>query len=268
MSFEDVFDSKLSKKFDKKIQEIIDRIGLDRKTQDEVFDTTTLHTLEKLISDRIIDMLDFPISTGKEGNVFRAKTSDGGFVALKIYRTSTSTFKHISKYITGDPRFKSSLKNRREIIYEWTKKEFKNLQRATEAGVKTPKPIRKINNVLVMEYIGNDKRSAPELKDTILKNPDKTYKQLIKYIKFLYKKAQIVHGDFSQFNILIHNNNPYVIDLGQAVLIEHPLAYEFLRRDIENISRYFSTKYGIKTDIDSIYESICKGGGKITHEIR
>ena len=258
MSSEDVFDSKLSKKFDKKIQEIIDRIGLDRKTQDEVFDTSTLHTIEKLISSRVIDMIDFPISTGKEGNVFRAKTPDGGFVALKIYRTSTSTFKHIAKYIVGDPRFKSSHKNRREIIFEWTKKEYKNLQRANKAGVKTPKPIRKINNVLVMEYIGNDKGSAPELKDTILKNPDRTYRLLIKYIKSLYIKAKIVHGDFSQFNILIHKNNPYVIDLGQAVLLEHPQADEFLRRDLKNISRYFSTKYGIKTDFNAIYESITK----------
>lgn len=259
MSSEDVFDSKWSKKIDKKIQQIIDRIGLDRKTQDEVFDSTTLHTIEKLISDRVIAMVDFPISTGKEGNVFRAKTPDGGFVALKIYRTSNSTFKHIGKYITGDPRFKSSHKNRREIIYEWTKKEYKNLQRAIEAGVKTPKPIRIINNVLVMEYIGNNKRSAPEMKDIILKNPDKTYNLLIKYLKYLYQKAQIVHGDFSQFNILIHNNIPYVIDLGQGVLLEHPLSDEFLRRDIENISRYFSTKYGIKTDSNSIYESITKG---------
>jgi RIO kinase 1 len=258
MSSEDIFESKWSKKIDKKIQEIIDRIGLDRKTQDEVFDITTLHTIEKLISDGVIDMLDFPISTGKEGNVFRAKTPDGGFVAIKIYRTSNSTFKHIGKYITGDPRFKSSHKNRREIIYEWTKKEYKNLQRANEAGVKTPKPIRRINNVLVMEYIGNNKRSAPEMKDIILKNPDKTYKLLINYIKSLYQKAQIVHGDFSQFNILIHNNIPYLIDLGQGVLLEHPLSDEFLRRDIENISKYFSTKYGIKTDSTSIYKSITK----------
>ena len=115
MSSDRFFDKKLMKKLDRKLQPVIDRVGLDRKTLDEVFDKSTLHSLEKLISDKVIDILDFPISTGKEGNVFRGVTPDKRFVAVKIYRTSTSTFKHMSDYIFGDPRFASLQKNRREI---------------------------------------------------------------------------------------------------------------------------------------------------------
>ena len=74
MSSDDFLDKKRLKKLDRELESLISRIGIDRKTQDEVFDKSTLHTFEKLISDRVIDILDFPISTGKEGNVFRAIT--------------------------------------------------------------------------------------------------------------------------------------------------------------------------------------------------
>ena len=116
MSSDRFLDEKWMKKLDSKLQLLIDRVGVDRKTLDEVFDKPTLHSLEKLISDGVIDILDFPISTGKEGNVFRGMTPDKNYVAVKIYRVSTLTFKHISNYIIGDPRFKSIHKNRRHHI--------------------------------------------------------------------------------------------------------------------------------------------------------
>ena len=176
--------------------------------------------------------MDFPISTGKEGNVFRGITPDKKFVAVKIYRTSTSTFKHISNYIVGDPRFKSIRKTRRDIVYAWTKREFKNLVRLHKAGVKAPKPIIYINNVLVMEYIGNFENAAPLLKDVSLENPKEIFDTLINFISKMYRKAELVHGDISAYNVLIHDNKPYLIDLGQGVLVEHPNALEFLKRDI------------------------------------
>ena len=257
MSSDRFLDKKCLRKLDKKLQALIDRVGVDRKTLDEVFDKSTLLSLEKLISGRVIDILDFPISTGKEGNVFRGVAPDKNYVAVKIYRTSTSTFKHISNYIIGDPRFKSIHKNRRDIIYAWTKKEFKNLERLYEAGVKAPKPITKINNVLVMEYIGDSERAAPMLRDVKLENPENIFLTLIDFISRMYKKANLVHSDMSAFNVLIHKDQPYLIDLGQGVLLEHPQAHEFLKRDINNVIQFFK-KYGIKADKTEIYKDITK----------
>ena len=257
MSSKYFLDDKWNKKLDKKLQNIIDRTGADKKTLDEVFDKSTLHSLEKLISNRVIDILDFPISTGKEGNVFRGVTPDKKFVAVKIYRTSTSTFKHISQYIVGDPRFASIHKTRRDIIFAWTKKEYKNLQRAYNIGVNVPKPILYVNNVLIMEYLGDEDQPAPMLKDVIINNPKKTFDTVIKFISMMYKKAELVHSDISAFNILIHKNKPYLIDLGQGMLLEHPNADEFLRRDIYNIAQYFK-KYKINADEKQIYKKITK----------
>jgi RIO kinase 1 len=255
MSSDSFLDEKRLKKLDRELQYLIRRLGFDRKTQDEVFDKSTLHTLEKLISDRVIDILDFPISTGKEGNVFRGVTPSKKFVALKIYRISTITFKHISGYIIGDPRFKSIHKTRRDIIYAWTKKEFKNLERLQRIGVRAPKPIVRINNVLVMEYIGYSDRPAPLLKDVTLDNPKELLHTLINYISKMYKKAELVHSDISAYNILMYKNKPYIIDLGQGVLLEHPNAQEFLKRDIHNVVSYFK-KYNIQADENEIYNTI------------
>lgn len=255
MSSDTFLNDKQLKKIDKKFQEIISRTGLDRKTFDEVFDKITLLTLDKLISNRVLNILDFPISTGKEGNVFRGVTPENKLVAVKIYRTSTSTFKHITKYILGDPRFESFHKTRKDIIYVWTKKEYKNLERLQKIGINAPKPIISHNNVLVMQYLGNKNTAAPMLKDVKLENPEKIFEILIDYVKKMYQKADLVHGDLSEYNILFHKSKPYIIDVGQGVLNIHPNALEFLQRDINNLVRYFK-KYNIKGNAKEIYENI------------
>jgi len=257
MSSNDLIDDKKLKKLDRELQSIIDLIGSDNKTESEVFDRHTLLALEKLLSHKVIDTFDFPISTGKEGNVFRAITPEKKFLAIKIYRISTSTFKHISRYIIGDPRFKTIRKTRKNIIYAWTKKEFKNLMRLKKSQVLAPKPILSDKNILVMEYIGYKDKPAPLLRDIEVKNPEKMFEKIIKYMSIMYNKAQLVHGDLSAFNILVYNNKPYIIDLGQAVLREHPNAHEFLRRDIKNMVNYFN-RYNIKADVEEIYNKIIK----------
>ena len=257
MSSERFLDDKNLKKLDKKINSIIDRIGKDIKTEGEVFDKYTLLTLDKLISNKMLNTIDFPISTGKEGNIFRATTPDNKFVAIKIYRISNSTFKHISSYIVGDPRFQSLRKTHKNIIYAWTKKEYKNLLRLKEVDISAPKPIICMNNVLVMEYIGNKNRSAPLLKDIKLEKPKKTFDEIIEFIKKMYQKAELVHADMSAYNILIYKNKPYLIDLGQAVLTNHPNSHDFLKRDITNIVNYFK-KYNIIEDEIKIYKNIIK----------
>lgn len=255
MSSEFFLNDKWMKKLDRQTKHLIDRIGFDRKTLDEVFDKPTLLNLGKLISDKVIEYLDFPISTGKEAIVFRGVTPDKKFVAIKIYRTSNTVFKHICKYIEGDPRFHYANRNRREIVYDWTKKEFKNLERLKKTKVRAPNPIKKIKNILVMDYIGNSKGSAPLLKDVNLKYPEKIFDELLNFISIMYLKAKIVHADLSPYNILMYRGKPFIIDIGQGVLLEHPSSLEFLRRDIHNILQYF-TKFNIRENEEVIFNKI------------
>ncbi len=225
-----------------------------KKTYDEVFDYNTLLSLYKYISRGTIDLLEHVISTGKEGNVFRAIDQDGNMLAVKIYRISTATFKNLTMYITGDPRFRKAPKDHRRLVYLWAQKEYKNLQSMFNAGVAVPKPIACSNNVLIMEYIGNSECSAPMLKDVSLEKPEKTFKSIIEMIKRTYLNANLVHGDLSEYNILVDDENLYFIDVGQAVVRGHPMAEELFKRDVANIVKYFN-----KIGVDYKYDDVIKG---------
>src|SRR5881296_2644559 len=123
------------------LEERIEVLGRRRKdadhtkTYDEVFDEATLMAVYKFVSDGTIRTVDYPVSTGKEGNVFHATTEEGA-AALKIYRVNTATFRSLADYLQGDPRFKKVGRTFRELITVWAQKEFKNLTRMREAGAR------------------------------------------------------------------------------------------------------------------------------------
>ena len=104
------------------------------------------------------------------------------------------------------------------------------------------------------------------IKDVKIQNPKEIFEIIIESIKKMYQKAQLVHSDISAFNILYYRKKPYIIDLGQGVLLEHPNALEFLKRDINNMVRYFN-KYGIRADAKKIYSDIIKKKIVKEHEI-
>ncbi|HLE97816.1 MAG TPA: serine protein kinase RIO [Candidatus Thermoplasmatota archaeon] len=219
----------------------------DRKTVDEVFDRQTLLTLYKLISSGLFETLDYPVSTGKEANVFHASTKEGGSLAVKIFRTNTATFRSFMTYISGDPRFASVRPNRRDIVHAWCQKEYKNLQRMREHAIRVPNPVAYLHNVLVMEFIGTAGTPAPRLRDKAPSDPKAAYGTLLAIMRKTWTEAGLVHGDFSEFNVLNLDDEMVVIDVAQAVLKRHPMARELLERDVRNFSRHFR-KYGIQTD--------------------
>ena len=228
----------------------------DRRVGSEVFDKKTLETLYKLANQGYLHVLNGAISTGKEANVFKGWDEDDNLVAVKIYRVTTSDFKKMQNYIQGDPRFHVKTTNKRQIIHAWVNKEFRNLKRACEHGVRVPKPIVAKNNILVMEFIGDeDGNPAPILKDVYVPNPREVLEKLIEYIKILYNDAKLVHGDLSAFNILINDGKPVIIDISQGIVVDHPLSEELLNRDITNLTKDFK-KLGVQISEDEIKSKI------------
>ena len=244
---------------DKKIDALRkrDKGDEERKTYDEVFDRHTLLSIYKLMCDGVIDTVDYPISTGKEGNVFKGTSPEKNSIAIKIYRVSTATFKNLSKYVVGDPRFKGLHRNYRRLITTWARKEFRNLKRMREGGVNVPKPFSCHNNVLVMEYIGDDVSPSSMLKDVHVEDAEKMFRQVLKNAKKIYK-AGLVHGDLSEYNILVKKDKPVIIDVAQAVTLEHFSADDWLKRDVKNIVRYFR-KIGVKVEEDDVLKKIVGG---------
>jgi RIO kinase 1 len=144
----------------------------------------------------------------------------------------------------------------RSLIYLWAQKEFKNLHSAFEAGVSVPRPIAVRRNVLIMEFIGENGISAPLLREIPLKNPDRIYRQILANVKRLYRKAGLVHADLSEYNVMIWKGKPVLFDVSQTVPKEHPMASEFLRRDLENISRYFKRLGVAVPPIEDLFKKV------------
>jgi len=259
---------RIARERDREFTQFRDRIkDADQfKVTASVFDDATYGALYKLVQDGHIDAFGGPISTGKEANVYtalagvdeaRRKQSSGDSaepegheVAVKIYRINASDFKDMRGYLDGDPRFEGIGSDKKKVVTAWVRKESSNLKRARRAGVRTPKPIAVERNVLVMEYLGTQEGRAKRLSEVHIENPDTAFEVVREYMRRLYD-AGLVHGDLSEYNIVFHEGQLYIIDLGQAVTIHHPNAEEFLERDCTNISNFFA-RQGVDTDPDQL----------------
>ena len=219
------------------------------KIANEVFDRTTKETLAYLHRRGAIESLYGVISTGKEANVFAGLDSDGNRIAVKIYRTYTTEFRRIWEYLAADPRIGYLPKDMRKLVFVWTRREFKNLQRAIKYAVRVPEPVMFRNNVLVMEFIG-DEMPAPRLKDVERELSRADFEELydfaISVIERLWKRGDMVHGDLSEYNILLWDS-PVVIDWSQATVRRNRMSVELLRRDLRNVINYFGRK-GVDVD--------------------
>lgn len=222
------------------------------KTAQGVFDEHTNRTLFELHSRDHFEELISPIKVGKESNVFVARQA-GKTVIVKIYRVQNADFKRMYAYIRKDPRYTYLQQQRRQIIFAWTQREYKNLLRAQEAGILAPKPVAFLDNVIVEELIGKT-TPAPALKDALPENPQLFFDTVIKQIQKLYQ-AGLIHGDLSSFNILNYEEHPYFIDFSQATLTKTPNSLELLERDIKNILHFFG-KLKVKADFENIFKRI------------
>ena len=224
------------------------------KVMHNVFDEFTNLTLLKLISKGYIDGLESTLYVGKEANIFTA-LREGKRVIAKIYRLETCDFNRMYDYIKYDPRYQGLKKKKRKIIFSWVQREFRNLMKARQAGVRVPMPITFLNNVLVIEFIGKDE-IALKLKDSIPKNKKKFFNEIIDNMKKLYKDG-LVHADLSSFNILNFNEEPVFIDMSQATTTEDVRSKEYLERDINNIITFFN-KLKIKINKEKTWNFITK----------
>ncbi len=248
----------------------------DRKTELYVLDIPTLETLYKFSKRGIIKALGGPVSSGKEAVIFHGIGAEEEELAIKMYKISTSNFHVMLDYIIGDPRFENIKRDRKSIIFTWARKELKNLKRAFDAGVRVPKPIAYDKNVLIMEFIGKEGIAAPRLRDVPVEvleldfDLEELFWRIISEIKTLYNRGRLVHADLSEFNILMRGYaesgvagvsvgeieiEPVIIDMGQSLLLEHPNADAFLKRDVRNIVTYFN-KLGLDCSEDEVMKMI------------
>ena len=212
---------------------------VDRRVFDAVFDRSTLMSLHKLMQSGEIETVDYPIARGKEAHVFHATTNQGP-AAVKIFHTTNAVFKSLAKYIDGDPRFGGLKRRHRELVKIWVRKEYRNLRRMRKAGIRVPRPRAVLNNVLVMDLIGDESDPSPRLKDITIDDPKEVFDDLLEMLAVCWQTCDLAHADFSEYNILWYDGEPWVIDVGQAVVSAHPSSNEFLVRDVTRIVQWIN----------------------------
>mmetsp|Transcript_4801 Transcript_4801/g.9158 ORF Transcript_4801/g.9158 Transcript_4801/m.9158 type:complete len:657 (-) Transcript_4801:29-1999(-) len=235
----------------------------DRATSEQCLDPRTRLILFRLLSTGVFEKIDGCLSTGKEANVYYAKAGHAKLnhsylqktqqeeaiidpvseYAVKIYKTSILVFKDRDKYVAGEHRWRKGYckSNPRKMVKVWAEKEMRNYRRLYSASIPCPRPILLKSHVLVMEFLGENGWPSPRLKDAQLseKRIREAYVQTILILRHMFQRCRLVHGDFSEYNLLWHRNQVYVIDVSQSVETDHPSALDFLRKDVSNVNDFF-----------------------------
>ena len=208
--------------------------------------------LEVLMEQGAIQEILRPLMSGKEAEVYLVLSDDEIRVA-KIYKTANNrSFKHRSEYTEGrkvrDSRSQRAMGSRSRFGREqeeaaWRNAEVDVIYRLTAAGVRVPEPFVFMDGVLVMELIQDfDGEPAPRLCDVELA-PDEAmvvFKTLLKDVQRMLC-AGVVHGDLSDFNVLMSPEGPVIIDFPQAVDPAHNRnAKKLLIRDVKNLTSFLS----------------------------
>ncbi|MFH0860435.1 MAG: serine protein kinase RIO [Candidatus Altiarchaeota archaeon] len=236
----------MSKTLDKKLHHFIEQ----DKISQGVFDRPTMMALYDLLKKGQLDRLVGIIKTGKESNVYLGLRKKKR-VAVKIYLIEASDFRNMADYIRNDPRF-SIGGHKRKIVYQWAQREYRN-QTIASRLIKCPKPYAVVDNILVMDYVGDERGPAPPLKDTKLENPKKAFEDVVGSMRKLYKGG-LVHGDLSEYNILYHKR-PVFIDFSMGVTDKSQISGKLLERDVEHICKFFR-KRGVEANAPEVLKSI------------
>lgn len=208
------------------------------------YDLLALHAL---VEKNIISQLGPIIGKGKESDVYSCMDDNENIFALKIYRMGRTSFKNIKK-------FRNLIGNRTHFSWLYVnrlaaKKEYEALEKIYNLNLDTPKPIGYNRHIVVMEYL----RGKELVYYKSIDNPEYIFNEIIDQMRIIYQEANLVHGDLGEFNVVVdEEGNILIIDWLQWVPSDHPNAKALLRRDIENVCKFFSKKFKIKSNASEI----------------
>jgi RIO kinase 1 len=204
--------------------------------------------LQALIDDGVIDEVIRPLKSGKEASVYVVRAGDE-IRCAKVYKDMRQrSFQARAQYQEGRKvrgsretraMAKSTRYGRKEQETAWKNTEVDALYRLADAGVRVPKPYGYFNGVLVMELVTDaEGRSAPRLGEVEL-SPETAREYHVFLIRQIVRMlcVGLIHGDLSEYNVLVASNGPVIIDLPQAVdAAANNGALAMLERDVANIA--------------------------------
>ncbi|UXD21431.1 serine/threonine kinase [Ignicoccus pacificus DSM 13166] len=203
-----------------------------------------------LMKRGVIEALGDKLGVGKESDVYLGIAPGGKKLAVKFHRVGRTSFRHVVRHRTYKVEDSWLLQSKVSA-----QREFAALRELYEVGAKVPKPIDRSRHVVVTELI----EGAVELSEKpALNDPLKAFGDVIETIAKAYNDVGIVHGDLSEYNIIVipETSEAYVIDWPQYVEKDHPSAEKLLRRDVEYVVRFFKKVYGVPAETEEVLRAI------------
>jgi RIO kinase 2 len=201
----------------------------------------------------LIDAFGQTLGVGKEADVYDALTPAGTRIAVKFQRLGRISFRQTRRkrgYATEHAGwlFQSRLAAEREIHA---------LKLVYAQGVAVPEPLSQNRHAIAMGMI----EGAELAKWKELPAPAKVLKEILRNVKKAYVKAHVIHADLSEYNIILKPDmHVLIIDWPQYVTAGHPNAQELLTRDVKNVLKYFSRRYGLKVRNREVYAYVTGKG--------
>jgi RIO kinase 2 len=203
------------------------------------FDAYDLLALSDLVKRDRVSSIGERIGVGKESVVY------GAFgevpLAIKFHRQGRTSFKHVR-------RLRDHLKDKPKVPWLYAaalaaRHEFAVMEKLYPR-VSIPRPVAASRHALAMEFV-----SGPQLNKITLSDPGDGLDMILEEVGRALKLG-IIHADLSEFNIMMAEDGPKIIDWPQAVEVTHPHAEELLERDLANVLRFFERKYRIEMPLN------------------
>lgn len=207
--------------------------------------------IQPLVDDGLVDEVLYQLMSGKEATVYAVRCGDE-IRCAKVYKEAMQrSFKKAAQYQEGRKvrstrraraMEKGSKFGRKQQEDAWQNTEVEALFKLAKAGVRVPQPYGCYDGVLLMELVTDENGDvAPRLNDVAMSAEQaiEDHLQVMHYVKLMLCIG-LVHGDLSEFNVLVDDYGPVIIDLPQVVdAAANNNAFSMLQRDVRNMSEYY-----------------------------
>ena len=202
----------------------------------------------KILSNRnTITSIGPQIGIGKEAEIYLAHDSQEKDKILKMFRLGRSSFKQIKR----KRDVSTSTSNWLLLNIQTAKREYDILNYLRQSSTSFPTPLYRSFHCIVMEpFYGSRLADAESLDD-----PQSVLEKIISNVKIAYQNGYI-NGDLNEYNIMVNNDNIFILDWPQAIKVDTINANVVLLRDVKNILKFFSKKYKIERDIGNTINHI------------
>jgi len=193
----------------------------------------------------VVEAFGKPLGVGKEADVYDALTPQGERIAIKFHRLGRISFRQTIRKRGYTIKHASWLLQSRKAA----DKEFEALKLVFPKGIAVPKPIGQNRHAIAMGAI--EGAELAEWRE--IPKPEKVLLEILRNIRKAYLKAGVIHADLSEYNIILKPDmHILIIDWPQYVTREHPNAQQLLKRDVENVLRFFKRKRLLEANANEV----------------